>query len=668
MSYRSKSLPSSFEGCPREASSTILHMLFEIAQEVTIATAQATIESLAALTCGMQPLVGKSTKVRLLLHGFASEGQIEASSQLKERIGVFSHLFKNRFLECHVVPSQVTFVDSRFSLSAGPIVTVTDAQGDSVSIVWERPLSLITKESVRFHLFWSWGDPAQEVHYRRKSLFRFFLSNTAVCSATETADFVSILESVEPVVVPYIESFVDNAETQDYGLSLYTHQKKAISDWILNGRRGIFKMCTGSGKTIASLFALRNADPADGPILVTVPTRVLADQWIEQIKRLGFYKILTAYESAAGWIGLLDPWLRSRDKESPRFVVTTYKTFADERFLAKIDRLAASGSSGVWIADEMHNLASTRLMEATQRVGLAFTQRIGLSATPEIEGNESLTDRLLEFFGGIIATYSLKDGIDEGVLCRYRYHPFPAYLDPARGIEYLKTLQGIENQGTPPAKLVELYRQSRELIRKSGVQLPALDAILDRLVKAGDDLRHTLIYCPPGFSGQTAEQTDEIDVDESQTRLLEDVVAAIRRRGLTVSSILGETPKTQRSAILDRFSEGSLDVLCAIGCLDEGIDVPSIKRAIVLYSIDREKQFVQRRGRILRTIRGTVKTADIYDVVILPHGTDINPSDAERLLNKELRRYRSFSDLALNASQAHDTIKTALETAMEVKI
>jgi len=241
-------------------------------------------------------------------------------------------------------------------------------------------------------------------------------------------------------------------------------------------------------------------------------------------------------------------------------------------------------------------------------------------------------------------------------------------LDPLRGSEYIRTLQSIDIQGTPPARLMDLYRQSRELIRKSGVQLPALDSILDQLIASGEDLKNTLVYCPPGFSGRSADQTDDVESDEGEARLLEEVVSSLRKRGFSVSSILGETPKAQRGEILKRFSTGTLDVLCAIGCLDEGIDVPSIRRAIVLYSIDREKQFVQRRGRILRTIRGTNKTADIYDVVILPHGTDMSPSDTERLLNKELRRYRAFSDLALNATEAHQTIQTALTTATEVKV
>jgi superfamily II DNA or RNA helicase len=520
---------------------------------------------------------------------------------------------------------------------------------------------------VAFSLIWSFGDPQKKAKKTISALDQIVKTSDQSESSEWLSEIYSILDKIEPAVPPYVEEFFASHEDAP-SITLYPHQKRAIESWIENDRNGIFKMCTGSGKTLTSLFAIHEALPPGGPILVTVPTRVLADQWVEQIKRLGYDRVLRAYESVKNWIGLIDPWLQDPNPESPRFVITTYKTFSDERFLKRLERIPPIQQSGLWIADEMHNLASPRLAAAMQRAGEVFPQRIGLSATPEFEGDEAMTNRIFQRFGGIIATYDLKDGIREGVLCQYRYHPIPAYLDPVLGAEYLKTLHEIDSETPTSSSLIDLYRQSREIIRKSGVQIPALKGILDEIRRSGEDLKHTLIYCPPGYTGHTADESDEIDPDGTQTRLLEDVVAEIRLQGLSVSSILGETPKVQRGEILHRFTEGSLQVLCAIGCLDEGIDIPSIKRAIVLYSIDRERQFVQRRGRILRTIPGMTKTADIYDVVILPHGTDMSANESEQLLNKELRRYRAFSDLALNSAEAHETIRSALNTATELKI
>lgn len=422
-------------------------------------------------------------------------------------------------------------------------------------------------------------------------------------------------------------------------------------------------MCTGSGKTITAISSIKEGKPNCGPILITVPTRVLADQWVQQVKTFGYPHVLRAYDGANNWLKNLDPWLLGSNETDVRVVIATYKTLADERFIRKIMRLAQRTTSAMWIADEMHNLASQRLMKISQQIGLAFSQRMGLSATPEIEGDESTSIKLNNFFSGVVSTYDLEQGIKEEILCSYRYYPIPAYLDPIRGLEYIRTLQNIDSQGSSSYGQINLYRESRELIRKSGVQLPALGSILDQLIAKGEDLKNTLVYCPPGSSGQSADETDEIESDGSESRLLEDVVFKLRERGLSVSSIVGETVKAQRGKILERFSSGRLDVLCAIGCLDEGIDIPSIRQTIILYSIDRERQFIQRRGRILRTIRGSRKIADIYDVVILPHGTDMNTAETERLLNKELRRYTAFARLALNPKEATQTIQQALAAA-----
>jgi superfamily II DNA or RNA helicase len=327
-------------------------------------------------------------------------------------------------------------------------------------------------------------------------------------------------------------------------------------------------MCTGSGKTIASLACISAAENCNGeasknysPVLVTVPTRVLANQWIEQIKRMGFPYVLRAYESSANWLGIIEPWMKNKNEDFPRFVVSTYKTFADERLLNKLTRLGDLGVSATWIADEMHNLGSTALLRAMEKVAGLFPNRIGLSATPEIEGNLPTTERLMRFFNGICATYELADGIRDGVLCPYRYHPFPAYLDPRRGEEYLQTLKGIEGAEHQPKELIEFYRKSREIVRSSGVQLPAFESMLDRVIAEGNEIEHTLVYCPPGFSEINADLSDDVQVDEGQKRLLEEVVSACRRRHFTVASIIGETPSSQRNEILERFASGDVQIL-----------------------------------------------------------------------------------------------------------
>jgi superfamily II DNA or RNA helicase len=293
-----------------------------------------------------------------------------------------------------------------------------------------------------------------------------------------------------------------------------------------------------------------------------------------------------------------------------------------------------------------------------------FRFRLGLSATPEIEGDLTATESLLEYFGNICASYELADGIRDGVLCQYCYFPIPAYLAPSLGKKYLSLLQEITDAAGGSTALVNLYRETRDLLRMSGVQVARFRDLLNDLIQDIQELKHTLVYCPPGYGSYGGDLTDEIDKDEDERRLIEEVIEVLRSKSLSPASILGETPADQRSQILERFADGRVRSLCAIGCLDEGVDVPAIQRAIVLYSVDREKQFVQRRGRILRQPRGTQeKIAEIYDIVILPQGADMPRSQAEALLNREMRRYREFARLAMNRQQADEAISKALSVA-----
>jgi superfamily II DNA or RNA helicase len=493
---------------------------------------------------------------------------------------------------------------------------MTDADGTKVELLWRDISQANETTKVRADFRWSFGDPLRAVFDLDKAI-EDVATNSSVPLAELEQTLRDLISALQPPTLPWEEKF---EEPDSSAIVLYPHQTQAISAWFENGGRGIFKMCTGAGKTISSLMAARRLGEEEAiegrprpPVLVTVPTRVLADQWIEEIKRLGFVHVLKAYESVARWEQIIEPWMADKSADTPRFVVSTYCTFADERFLQKLERVARQEMQALWIADELHNLSSSRLLDGMRRCATLFEFRLGLSATPDIEGNPAATERLRNFFGNQCASYELADGIRDGVLCSYRYHPVPAYLAPDRGERYLALLQQIDQAESGSPALLDLYRQSRDLLRTSGVQVAKFRDLLAQLCASGESLAHTLVYCPPGYGSYGDESSDEIDGDPEERRLIEEVVATLRDYRVTSSSILGNTPSDQRREILQRFSAGELQALCAIGCLDEGIDIPSIQRAVVLHSVDREKQFVQRRGRILRQPRGTKgKVAEIY--------------------------------------------------------
>jgi superfamily II DNA or RNA helicase len=515
---------------------------------------------------------------------------------------------------------------------------------------------------------WSWGDPKLRVKQEISRFERIWSGETTDTRVVEAC--VLLVKKLREVLTAIAKESDDNAVVEG-DIRLFPHQEKAVAKWIEKPYLGVFKMCTGAGKTISALAAVKvlGEKRAEAylhklPVIITVPTRVLADQWIREIKRFGFKSVLAAYNSFEQWNSILEPMIRDKNAEQSRFIVNTYRTFADERFIAKLQRMSELGFEALWVADEMHNLASPRLRGAMSKVEKLFKFRLGLSATPEIEGDLKATESLLNYFGNICASYELADGIKDGVLCRYRYYPIPAYLAPTIGKKYLSLLQEINDESGGSTALVNLYREARDLLRSSGVQIARFRDVLNELMQGNPDLKHTLVYCPPGYGTYGGELSDEIDQDEDERRLIEDVIEILRSKNLSPASILGETNAEQRTQILERFADGRVRALCAIGCLDEGVDVPAIKRAIVLYSVDREKQFVQRRGRILRQPRGTRdKIAEIFDIVILPQGADMPRTQAETLLNREMRRYREFARLAENRQAADDSISKALSVA-----
>lgn len=662
LSFREFILQPKVKGPPQQLLEEILLPVFSAAKSAVFFST-GDLQQLQRLSWGASALLKNNCVTSIIV--LSDEIKPAKLPLPSERIGIFKHLAAESRLKLRSMTPGTLTRESIFQSeeTTNGLIFLTDAFENSVVI---RPMVSEDDGSLAAnHIHWSFGDPMKYVW----NIGQLLTGKVAHPAKQLVHNWKTILEESPDLPEDWVETVtITPLVGIDEPIELFPHQRTAIDAWFGAGSQGVFKMCTGAGKTIASIQAakefLATCDGEDQApaILISVPTRVLADQWTRELDRFGLTRVLKAYESAENWIGILESWIAVATSREPRVVVTTYRTLADPRFLDRLNRAQEKGGRVIWIADEMHNLASTRLLQVMKRMGTIAPIRLGLSATPEIEGNFSATEGMLNFFNQICASYELEDGIKDGVLCPYRYFPVPAYLNPDLGFRYFELLSQIEARSVNSKDLINLYRESRELIRTSGVQVTAFEGLLADLSGRKEKLKHTLIYCPPGYADR--ESSDEANSDEESRRLIHEVIVLLRAQGLSCASILGETPSGERDGILQRFSEGKTDVLCAIGCLDEGIDVPSIQRAIVLYSVDRLKQFIQRRGRILRVPRGiTNKVAEIYDIVVLPHGSSLPPSQAQELLEKELRRYSEFAKLALNSSEAKGTIDKALEIA-----
>lgn len=523
------------------------------------------------------------------------------------------------------------------SPDASMSIICSDCDGNLVEF---RPLATSLAQGPDITVRWSWGDPTRVV-------------------AKAAARFDDIWENQSKALSPddaFVRSVFASCQNTP---GLFPHQRTALQQWEANHFQGIFRMCTGAGKTIASLAGIRrlqHALKAKGEelksVVVACPTQVLVEQWHAEIRAFGFdpASILLVYESRSLYMSRLGICLDATRHEGLRIIVTTYASLFDDVCQHQIQMASQNGASSLLIADEMHNCASPRIRRMLTECDHFFRYRLGLSATPEIEGDDDATKVLFKYFGGIVAKYELTQAIHDGVLCQYKYYPRPAFLSPELSAQYMGLLQGIDAAPDDQPVSLDLYRQRRELLRRSEVYFSALDDVLGELTVAGA-VQHLLVYCPPGRSKPGDDD-----------RLIYRVKSIAQEHDLLVTSITSETPMRERPEILRGFSEKEFQVLLGIACLDEGLNIPAIRTAIMLYSIDRSRQFVQRRGRILRRAVGK-EYAVIHDVILLPHSADMPTPLARRLLEKELRRYSEFAETAMNQKEAQDILDRALNMA-----
>ena len=164
-------------------------------------------------------------------------------------------------------------------------------------------------------------------------------------------------------------------------------------------------------------------------------------------------------------------------------------------------------------------------------------------------------------------------------------------------------------------------------------------------------LNLTLIYCT-SWPRPGAEPDDP--------KQLERVKDILFSKGIKSDSVTYEDPTKTRGDILSLLEGNIFGCITAVKCLDEGVDVPAVETGIFMASSGNPKQFVQRRGRILRKNKLTGKeSAKIYDILVSPpipaegEGSSLNE---KKLIAKELLRHKQFAEISENKYEAFERI------------
>ena len=428
-------------------------------------------------------------------------------------------------------------------------------------------------------------------------------------------------------------------------LELRDYQKEAIANWFKNNGRGTLKMATGSGKTITALAIATELYQKIGlqVLLIVCPYRHLVIQWSRECQKFGLEPIL-AFKNVHNWQDRLSNQLYNVRSGNQKFltIITTNATLIGQGLQSQLRYLP---EKTLIIGDEAHNLGAKRLVESLPRnVGL----RLALSATPERYFDEDGTEAIFAYFGAVIQPeFTLADAIKAGALVHYLYYPILVELTDSETDKYADLTKKIgraiafDGDRDDNEVVAALLMQRARLLGSAANKLVALRELMQQRL----DTSHTLIYCGDG--------SVEVQVTEESTRQLDAVAQLLGSElGYRVNTYTAETSLEDRENLRLLFESGELQGLVAIRCLDEGVDIPAIQTAIMLASSSNPRQFIQRRGRILRA-HPHKKRATLFDMIVLPPDLGRETIDVERnLLKKELQRFIEFANLADNGGEA----------------
>ena len=453
------------------------------------------------------------------------------------------------------------------------------------------------------------------------------------------------------------------------------YQIEAFNRWKSepNKQKGLFAMATGTGKTLTSLNCLLQIYNKFKfyKAVILVPTITLVDQWEEECRKFRFDNIIKICSKNKNWRNELGA-IQSKENfnysnvEPSYIIIATYASFARENiFYSLMDFPKKVQNQILLIADEAHNMGAGRILDRLD--GVKFARRIGLSATPERQFDERGTAKIMNFFGcqnnAYTFEYSMQEAIDNGYLCRYKYYPHVVKLTYEEMGEYIEVSKKLakffnyDDDSFPGADeiLMNWLLKRKRIIHKAANKEIIFRQILEERYKEKGNLKYTLVYVPEGTKpdNYSADIFDDIDYikDDIETDSLIDRYTQIIQDITPITTVKKFISGVkERNAILEDFAKGNLEVLTSMKCLDEGVDVPRSELAIFCASTGNPRQFIQRRGRILRTHKDK-HMAFIHDLVVVP---DINSASESyemerRLLKSELKRVRDFATMSENA-------------------
>jgi len=461
------------------------------------------------------------------------------------------------------------------------------------------------------------------------------------------------------------------------------YQILAFENWKSNRQKGLFAMATGTGKTITSLNCLLEIYKRKGyyKAIILVPTITLVNQWEQECRKFNFSNIIKVYSKNFSWrdeierIRFNEKYKAEKDTEISFIIISTYASYSREKVFKELNSFDKKRL--LMIADECHNMGSGSLAKHLKEI--PYLRRIGLSATPERQYDDNGNRELKKFFGSeerYTYEYSMKEAIENGVLCRYMYYPHIVELTTEEMNSYIELSEKISkyfnyntcNFDEPDEMLKRLLLARKRIIHKAANKLKVFKNIIRKRFEERGDLKYSLIYVPEGNmpdyigSQDDFDKTENIGEDNDAEHLIDQYTLAVTEIDEKVTVRKFVSGQRDREEVLADFASGKLHVLTSMKCLDEGVDVPRSELAIFCSSTGNPRQFIQRRGRVLRT-HPDKKMAELHDLVVIPK-VKLNSNSykmEQSLLKGELIRVNNFALLSENPSYSEVELREVLD-------
>ena len=666
--------------------------------------------SLVEISKGISELAKNGGKIQLVASPYLSDEDIEAIKSgyamrdqvvkeairremtegktpfEKARLNLLANLISDGVLDIKIA---FTEDSDRMGMYHEKMGIITDAEGNRVAFAgsMNESATAMTLNYETIDVYCSWRDEEDRVIAKENSF-------ASIWNDTEpNIKIIDFPELKQEIIEKYKRSVPDfEIDKKEYApdidtvlhtdLGVYTeygpkfpewfklhdYQAEAITEWQKRNYRGIFDMATGTGKTYTGLGALTTLSKNIGHKLAAIivcPYQHLVEQWVEDILKFNIDPIIGYSDSSQkDWPKRLkdairDQKLKVRGKEFFCFICTN-ATFSSDYVQTQLAKIK---SDTLLMVDEAHNFGAPYLSCLLYD---NYKYRLALSATLDRHNDEEGTAKLYDFFGEKCIEYTLDRAIEEKKLTKYKYYPIVVTLTE-------EELEAYDNLSYEIGKCIMKGKNGKMKLSSRGEKLALKRSrivagaknkltMLEEVIHPYIHDKHILVYC--GATKGLEQNQDRTDVDSEDIRQIDAVTDLLGNKlGMEVSQFTSKESVEEREVLKREFSAGdTLKVLIAIKCLDEGVNIPKIKTAFILASTTNPKEYIQRRGRVLRLAEGK-EYAEIYDFITLPYDTESVTSLTEAqvkrnstLVKNELRRAEEFSRIAVNMVESASLI------------